>query len=316
MINTHEQERAFSKNQGIDNQIDFIRANFGASKADYVRHKNIGGRSNEKGNSYEIFFAISRIATLVPQVFENNLEVYVSSQIPCFVDDLIIEIPEKKSRENYQLKSSEKLSWDGGRHPLFKDFEDQHELNKKQGITCSKIILIVSNHDLHQTMLTKKPEILNGFCDVVLFINYENLASFLDADLDFQNAISQLCPDENPSRELLEGVANLILAAWVSSSTKNCISLKELILRTRNIYPTLIRQWGLIPEIRPLTQKILNSIAGFNYTIVRGFLSWNYYELQFGRLPYDCCDQRFIKFQDTIEQKQPTTFDDLEVWLL
>src|SRR5690606_28113114 len=101
---------------------------------------------------------------------------------------------------------------------------------------------------------TKKPEILNGFCDVVLFINYENLASFLDADLDFQNAISQLCPDENPSRELLEGVANLILAAWVSSGTKNCISLKELILRTRNIYPTLIRQWGPIPEIRPLTQ--------------------------------------------------------------
>lgn len=297
-------------------QIDFIRQNFGGNLAKYVKNKNKGGRRNEKGGAFENFFAVFKIAKLAPCVFEDRIDILLSSQVPCFVDDLIIDNPRKKHRENYQLKNCKELSWNG-KHPLCDDFENQNRLNQLQEIKSSKIILVVPNDSLRKTLVDNKPKMLDDFSEVDLFsYNDGGLAAVIDSNPDFLIAIQKLCKSERPSKDMVEAVANILLGAWVSGA-KNRKSLAEVVLTAKNLSPSMIRSWGPVAEIRPQVKKILNKIDGFHHAEQRGFLHWNYLNgLEVGCLPYDCNDPKFTKFQDVIERQQPTTFDDLEGMLI
>jgi hypothetical protein len=57
---------------------------------EYLVNKNRGGVSNNKGNTFENFFALYKIA----KSFNENRApggIYFSSQVFCFVDDLVVE---------------------------------------------------------------------------------------------------------------------------------------------------------------------------------------------------------------------------------
>lgn len=64
---------------------------FGNDVLKYLIKKNQGGVSNEKGNTYENFFAVYQLALLSPEVIENKREIVFYSQILAFIDDLIID---------------------------------------------------------------------------------------------------------------------------------------------------------------------------------------------------------------------------------
>jgi hypothetical protein len=59
-----------------------------------------------KGNTYEDFFAVYRLACLARGVFQESKSIQVLSQILAFVDDLIIDHQEDAYLQHYQLKNS------------------------------------------------------------------------------------------------------------------------------------------------------------------------------------------------------------------
>ncbi|MEQ8969912.1 MAG: hypothetical protein RIE73_05895 [Coleofasciculus sp. C1-SOL-03] len=71
-------------------QPEQIQELFGKQVLDYLKNKNKGGIVNEKGNTYENFFAVYKISVLSKDVLENEKEIFFASQIMAFVDDLII----------------------------------------------------------------------------------------------------------------------------------------------------------------------------------------------------------------------------------
>lgn len=79
-----------------------IKKLFGDDILDYLNKKNIGGSSNEKGNSYENLFALFQIVCLSKQVIEDEIRVDFYSQIKAFIDDVIIDFKDNNLREHYQ----------------------------------------------------------------------------------------------------------------------------------------------------------------------------------------------------------------------
>ena len=87
-------------------ELERIRVLFGEEVVSYLTHKNRGGTSSAKGNTYENFFAIYQLALLSQIVIENNKDIRCLSQILAFVDDLIIDCQDESPLRHYQLKNS------------------------------------------------------------------------------------------------------------------------------------------------------------------------------------------------------------------
>ena len=68
-----------------------IETLFGAKTLEYLKNKNIGGISSNKGIKYEDIFAVYQLALLSRCVIECNKEIDILSQCFAFVDDLIID---------------------------------------------------------------------------------------------------------------------------------------------------------------------------------------------------------------------------------
>ncbi|MEL6940181.1 MAG: hypothetical protein AAFO84_13415, partial [Cyanobacteria bacterium J06598_1] len=88
-----------------------ISEQFGDDILKYLNRKHRGGTSNEKGNTYESFYAIYKIAILSPSVIEQQLEIKFYSQALAFVDDLIIFYEFEDRLQHHQLKNSPSITW-------------------------------------------------------------------------------------------------------------------------------------------------------------------------------------------------------------
>jgi hypothetical protein len=293
-----------------DEQIESL---LGEKALKYLKNKERGGSSNQKGNTYENVFAIYQIALLGPVIWEQGQSIDISSQVMAFVDDLIIDYCNENFVKHFQLKATQ-VSWDEGEHPIAEDFCMQFQINEQLLQKKSEINLVVPFSQLRQKLLDSIPGNIQSYTQVCLFSCDPNLRKVLQLEPNFRQAIEYLCAFDNPSADKIECVASVLLGAWMSIDKKN-VSIAAILKRAQQSSPSYIRSFVAV-SLDPDVESILESIQGLTYEVSRGFLKWQFRGLQEGTLSYSCDDERFTAFQNHIKKNCPATFDELEGLLI
>lgn len=292
-----------------------IRELFGDEVLQYLTHKNRGGVSGEKGNTFENFFAVYQIALLSQDIIENPKEIQLFSQVLAFVDDLIIDSKNDTSLRHYQLKNSSSVAWGRGLKSISDDFQKQYDLNQSVSRE-SEMNLVVSFQELKADLDASLPAAIKAYSQVLYFPFAPSLVKVIEKENAFRKAIEYLCAFDNPAPDKIECVATVLLGAWVSSD-KSSISVMELLKKAQESTPSFIRsfrqEWQLDPEV----EKILTSIDDFTYNLTKGFLNWEFKGgLSEGTLPYSFDTERFRRFEELIKRNKPTCFEELEAFLI
>lgn len=293
----------------------FILQELGDKYLTYATNKNRGGFSNEKGNTFENFFATYKIAELINSNEVNNLDnISFSSQELFFVDDLIINDKSLKKISHYQIKNVQSLSWgDGGFKTLADDFRVQIKLNKSLNLNC-RCYLVISNESLIGKLQSTLPKTIEENTEVLFFLYDSVLTSALSKNTEFFSAIEKICV--NKDRDKVESVATTLIGVWIASGKKN-ITLKSILEAAIKSSPSFVRPLGTKFDLKETTKAILNNIKDFTYNTDRGFLDWNYKAgLETGILPYSCVTEKFEKFEKILAEQHPLDFNSLEPFLI
>lgn len=295
--------------------IEQIKLVFDEEVVFYLANKNRGGTSNAKGNTYENFFAVYQLALLSQIVIENNKDIRCSSQILAFVDDLIVDCQDETPLRHYQIKNSPSVSWGEGLRSIFDDFNKQYELNQTISRE-SEINLVVSSTELKADLEANLPPTISEYSRVIYFPYDSDLVRVIENEETFRQAIEYLCAFDAPAPDKIECVAKVLLGAWVSSD-KSGVSIIDILRKAQEFSPSFIRSFSREWELDPEVENILSNIQYFQYNLSKGFLHWEFKDgLEQGTLPYSADTKRFKRFQELIKRKQPTCFDELEVFLI
>ena len=276
-----------------ENQISEL---FGDDSLQYVKRKHKGGASNEKGNAYENFYAIYKIALLSPSVIEHQAEIKIYSQILSFVDDLIILYEAENRLQHHQLKNSPNITWGNAPKSISDDFQKQQALNQSLD-RSSEMVLVVSDPQLQQRLTDTCPQDIREFSQAVYFPYSESLMQVVNAVPEFYEAIKYLCAFENPEPDKIECVAKVLLGAWVADAKVN-VSLRDILTKAQDSSPSFIRSFddGLLLD--PEVTGILSNITGLSYSLSKGFLHWQYgHNIDQGTIPYRIGHPNFDRFQ-------------------
>ena len=285
----------------------------------YLRNKHRGGRNNQKGNTYENFFAIYQIALLAPEAIAQAANIYILSQIPAFVDDLIIDRGADSALQHYQIKETKSLSWgtDTSQVKIAYDFRLQFDLNTQALNRTSEIFLVTSSDHVANELTESLPNDLRSYSSVIFFPYRPTLNALLQISNDLKNAIAYLTAFEFPTLDKIDCVASVLLGAWVSSDTSQTTVL-EILQKARNCQPSFIRSLSLDKSFALASKviSILQAIDGFTYELSKGFFHWQYQVgtvvYMDGTYPFSLDSEEFQKFQKLIIQLEPKTFDKLE----
>ncbi|MGD1895496.1 MAG: hypothetical protein ACFB16_00940 [Phormidesmis sp.] len=249
-----------------------IRQLFGDESLTYVKNKHRGGASNEKGNTYENFYATYKIALLSAAVIEKQADITFYSQILSFVDDLIIFNGTKDSLQHNQLKNSSNISWGSGFKSISDDFKKQTVLNQSRG-KDSEMVLVVSDRQLQQRLTASCPADIQAFSKVAYFPHKATLTQVIDAVPKFAKAIRYLCAFEDPAPDKIECVAKVLLGVW-AADTKANLSVMDILTKAQDSSPSFIRSFDDTLLLDPEVADILSNIANFRYSLSKGFLHW------------------------------------------
>ncbi len=292
-----------------------IESLFGAKALEYLKNKNTGGTSSNKGIKYEDIFAVYQLALLSKCVIESNQEIDILSQCFAFVDDLVIDCKTEAVLRHYQLKNSSNVIWGDGEKTIRDDFHKQYTLN--QAISKeSEIYLVVSSQELREKLNKSIPNDIKNYSKVLYFCYDNSLPRIIDKEPDFRRSIEYLCAFDNPDPDKLECVASVLLGAW-RASDKSIASVIDILRKAQEFIPSYIRSFQTGLDLDPEVKKILNNVDSFTYKISRGFLCWKFQDgLEEGILSYSIETERFQKFQELIKKNRPTCFEELEVFLI
>ncbi|MEE6160758.1 hypothetical protein U9R62_05190 [Cylindrospermopsis raciborskii DSH] len=294
---------------------DQIKNLFGNKTVEYIKNKNTGGVSNSKGNTYENIFAIYKISSLSKSIIEDEREIYLLSQCLSFIDDLVIELTSENTLQHYQLKNSSNITWGTGEKSINDDFKKQYELNKSISKE-SKLALVVSSLELRDKLQANIPDDIKNYSQVIYFYFADSLPKIIAQEPEFRRSLEYLCAFENPEPDKLECLATVLLSAWVASE-KSKLPIMDILQKAQDFIPSYIRSFKTELQLNPEIKEIFDKIDGFTYNLTRGFLQWEYFDgLNAGTLPYSIETARFQKFQELIKKNRPTSFEDLEVFLI
>ncbi|MBD1842480.1 hypothetical protein H6F89_03430 [Cyanobacteria bacterium FACHB-63] len=292
-----------------------IQALFGNDALVYLMNKHQGGSSNEKGNTYENFFAVYQLACLARDALEEGKSIQVLSQILAFVDDLIISNQADNYLRHYQLKNSPTVTWGTGLKSLADDFKKQYDLNTYLD-RQSDLNLVVSCQKVQQRLSTHLPAGIKPYSQVLYFPFAPNLPQILQQKQDFQEAIRYLSAFENPAPDKIECVASVLLGAWVAHN-RSSVSVIALLEKAQECSPCYIRCFNQDLQLDSEVVKILGKIDGFTYNLAKGFLHWKFSDgLEEGTYPHSIETTHFMRFQTLIKKQQPTAFEELEDFLV
>ena len=295
---------------------DLIESLFDLESRQYLKHKNRGGTSGAKGNTYENFFAVYQIALHAKKYIENGETVSFTRQVQAFVDDLIVVCDGEPLLKHYQLKNSSTVSWGNGLRSIADDFEKQQQLNQAMSKE-SELGLVVPNPELQARLASSMPAVIEPYSQVLQFPYAPNLLQVIAQLPEFRDAIAYLSAFEQPPEDKVECVAAVLLGAWELSDRQN-VPLGEVLKKAQQFQPSFIRSFSAaVPEIDVEVVRILSQILDFTYTLTKGFLHWQYKEgLDQGILHYSCETEEFQRFQDLVKRHSPSSFEELEGFLL
>ena len=177
------------------------------------------------------------------------------------------------------------------------------------------MILVVSNQNLSNTLISKIPDQIKEFSQVFYFLYETNLFCTVQKNVTFYQAIEYLSAFDNPAPDKIESVAATILGSWASNDKSNA-SILEILTKAQRSSFSFIRSFKENLQLDPKVETILNLADNFTYKISKGFLHWKSRDGLFqGTIPYSIETDDFRRFQARIKKYSPTTFDDLEVLL-
>ena len=294
-----------------ENQISEL---FGDASLKYLKNKYKGGISNEKGNTYENFFAIYKIALLSARAIEQRTEIKFYSQILSFVDDLVILYETENKLQHHQLKNSPKIAWGSNLKSISNDFAKQEALNQSIN-RQSEMVLVVSDRQLQQRLAITCPSEIREFSQAVYFPFRENLMEVVYAVPKFHDAIKYLCAFEDPAPDKIECVAKVLLGVWAADA-KSDVSILDILTKAQDSSPSFIRSFDDTLLLDLEIASILSNITGFSYNLSKGFLHWQYgNNIDQGTIPYRIGHPNFNRFQNRIKAAKPKTFEAFEVLL-
>jgi hypothetical protein len=292
-----------------------IQSLFGQLAIEYLQNKNRGGINGEKGSTYENFYALYQVAVLAQEVIELGRDATLYGQAFAFVDDLMVDRDRDPVLYNYQLKNSATVAWGKGDKSIQDDFHKQKILNDSISRE-SQIYLVVSDRDLQNQLSAKCPTAIRDFSRVLYFPYEKGLGRLLDSYPDLKDAIKYLCAFEDPEIDKIECVANVLLGAIVSCARDN-LSVREILEKARAYSPSYIRSISGESSLDPQVAEILSNITNFSYNTVRGFLHWDYGDgILTGTVSYSIDSEQFDKIQRLIKNSNPTTFAEIQDFLL
>ena len=294
-----------------ENQISEL---FGDASLKYLKNKHKGGVSNEKGNTYENFFATCKIALLSANAIEQRAEIKFYSQILSFVDDLVILYETENRLQHHQLKNSLSITWGSSLKSIADDFAKQEALNRSIN-RRSEMVLVVSDWQLQQRLATTCPPQIQAFSQVMHFPSSENLMEVVYAVPGFYEAVKYLCAFEDPPPDKIECVAKVLLGVWAADA-KSDVSILDILTKAQDSSPSFIRSFDDTLLLDSEVARILSNITGLSYSLSKGFLHWQYgHNIDQGTIPYRIGHPSFDRFQNRIKASKPTTFEAFEVLL-
>lgn len=272
----------------------------------YLQRKHIGGTNNAKGNQFESFFTIFKIAHLW---YEDPSNTFFSSQELCFIDDLVIHI-NKKEIQHYQIKDVKIISWKSGDHPLANDFAYQMNLYQKTK-TRAKLHLVVSSKSLAKRLRNNRTKKLTSIVTVNHFPAAISINRLLTLSSVFRKALTKLCALNQPRTDKLEIIAAIILGQW-DISDKSKVLLSHLIDQCLTSSPNFFK--GGQNNISLQLDTLLKSVKGLTFTTINGTLQWNFNQgTDLGVLPYKIGSREFNQFEnDLLNFSTGTTFQTIE----
>ncbi len=249
-----------------------VKAKYGDDVVTYLKNKNKGGKNNEKGAGYESNFAIFQLSNLFHQVLTSKHDILIYTQPLAFVDDLIVINKDLNSSHSYQLKNIQKITWDGGKHPLETDFKYHHELDKDQGIEDSNTVLTVSNPKLHDKLSKCIPASIADHTKCVLFED-ESLNVSLAKESDLKKSLTAICSHSEPDK--LSQLHTVMKGVWENNKDQYT-SVYDFVTDIRKITPHYLRSFteNIVLESRLI--EIFNNFEGFSYEIFENQFSYSY----------------------------------------
>lgn len=277
--------------------------------SNYLQKKNLGGFINQRGNTYENYFALFRIIQNANKYSSALSTIKYSAQETTFVDDLLVL--EGSKRFLYQLKTSKSLSWGSGLISTLKfDFAIQKKIEnfyKRQ----FELTLVVSFPALQTSLTTTLPRGLKNCTKIFLFPYHETMSKQILNDPAFKVELEALSALKNPTTDKLDALASCLLGFWEASSKKG-ILLSEIISKVENLGYSFIKP-RVIHTLSHMSKSILDVIPDFKYLESNGYFAWSYKTTDSGIIPYQIGSIEFNNIEKDIQLNNPTSFKDLEL---
>jgi hypothetical protein len=201
----------------LEQLVEAFGPEVGTKHFRYLHNKHRGGVNNAKGNNFENFFAVYKIALLLDSKSSES-ETLISGQTTRFIDDLLIE--NEFSKKYFQIKDVQSIAWTKQGHSLKKDCEIQFRLGSQE--KCStECSIVLSRKEAYQGLLDSLPEDLHPKPQIIHFSTAETINALLKTNSDFKNVITRICAIKNPNLDKLEVVATILLGVWDASSKTN-----------------------------------------------------------------------------------------------
>jgi hypothetical protein len=271
----------------------------------YLENKHRGGINNTKGNSYEAFYAVYKIALLLRLYPKNYEDIILSSQIQyAFVDDLLINHYYGKL-DYYQLKNNQDLTWQSGStHTLEYDFKRQKEEMEEN----SKIFSLFLVYSDENSNVTSIPESISDCTQTEYFPYFSDLNRLLMESSVFKNAIFQISAYPFPQIDKLFSLASMLLGVWESLDKEN-VPLSKIVQKIKD-YPLSGNNFIFDEsfEIDKEAMAIFNKISDFTYMNIGAAFYWKYKEKDNGEIN----KASYLSFEREVLKHQPTNFDELE----
>lgn len=273
----------------------------------YLQNKNKGGLNNSKGNTFENFYSVFKIAESHNKK-DDWANTLFSSQQMDFVDDLRINRVNPISTDYFQIKDIAALTWTAKNNQLDIDFFVQFELCRIAGMPATTSI-VVSTTAVGQELTDGMPVRCTAFSHVIVFSTAKSVQALLKSNKPFLDEIVKMCAFS--STDKLEALATVLLGVW-DGTDKNNISLQDIIDRCFAINPHFIK--GLQNQVSQQVENILTSINGFTFQVRDGYIVWTYQGTDKGNFPYPIGSIKYVEWEDRFIANGPYhTFEDIEI---
>lgn len=277
-----------------------------------LKQKHTGGKSAKKGQRYEDYFALYKIAKNASEIYNKKVDdVEILDQVQnCFVDDIVI-VKKKANKitcDFYQLKDTVKLHWN---KRLLSDFNNQKKYSDHHKENFS-LVLVTSNESLLQK-LTKMPS--NSFKNtfIKLFEAPSNCEDLIQNYEHFETWLRNISGKRNPTQTDLDSLAKTIQSEWINMANKKFVSIKTIIEKSnKETVPTRMA-WDP-PQKWKKAEEILKKIPKLKIYTDRGILE---YEIEGkatdgGIFQAKPNSTKLDKLIDRIIKKKPTTVEKFE----